>query len=116
MGDGVDTLRACECPINEGQTEKLNLEVFIVMDDVWGVLCHNCGALGYHATTEAEAIKKWNAGELQREIGYFYAGGGYEKRMREHGKLIAECHILSDVELDETFGRQGGSDGLRREL
>ena len=76
-------MRECECGIDDK-----GLEVFCVMEGVYGVLCRDCGALSYHGKTKQEAVNLWNSEELQRSVGYFL-DGRYEKRAIELGKLIA---------------------------
>ena len=101
----MNKLRECTCEIEEtkdGEEEikKKELEVFCVMDGVWGVLCHECGALSYHGSTKEEGIKLWNEAEnddeLQRAPGYF-KDGSYEKEAIEMGKQIANA-IIDDKE------------------
>ena len=75
----------------------------MVMEGVWGVLCHNCGALSHHAQTEKEARKLWNKNSLQRSIGYF-TDGRYEKEAIECGKWAKLNITLKDGRVIEEDG------------
>ena len=83
--------RKCTCEVLDGETEKKPLEIFEVMEDCWGVLCKNCGALSHHARTREAAIDNWNEESLQRKVGYFYEGGGFEEDCIKSGKMIARA-------------------------
>ncbi len=88
-------LRKCTCRKRPHYDEKPGLEIACVMDGVWCVLCHNCGALSYHGVTKAKAVKLWDHGKLQREVGYFFSRGGYVKAARRMGKQIARAAMQS---------------------
>jgi len=75
-------MRECECGIDDK-----GLEVFCVMEGVYGVLCRDCGALSYHGKTAKRAEAVWNGGKLQRKSGYFL-DGSFEKQAIEIGRQI----------------------------
>lgn len=80
-------MKKCDCKIN-----KDGLESFCVMEDVYGVLCLDCGALGSHGSTSKEAEELWNQGRLQRKVGYFL-DGSFDKECIKLGRQIAAVKV-----------------------
>ena len=80
-------MRKCECEMN-----KKGLEAFCVMEGVYGVLCLDCGALSCHGANEREAMRLWDEGELQREVGYF-VDGSFEKEAIKFGRMLANVRL-----------------------